>query len=292
MEKRLIEVVDSTILSTLDECPRKCQVQFQMGWRPKGGKKALDFGRIYHDAVHVYYKMGKDLLAALAVLEAIPNVETDEEDKDIRTRSKAEELVTARDRLFRNEDWEWIGGEQQFVIDIPGVPMRYAGFIDAFGKEITGNGQYVIQEEKTSKSPWYFCANPNAQVTGYIYAARTLFNQDIRRAHITMAGIYKSSIGGKVPAKRKADPPHEAINREIIDVNPWDLDEWVLDLGQKVEELVTYQKQDYWPKRTRACGAYGGCPYKPICLAPPRVREFFLESQFDQEFWSPLDERR
>jgi hypothetical protein len=297
-QKRQIEVVDSTILGTLDECPRKCQIRFQYGATPRTGNEALDFGRVYHDGVHTYYRSGRDLekavtaLAVLPTLAEIAGMREDDEKKEVRGREKAEELLRARTRLFHTEEWEWLGGEQQFIIELPGVPLRYAGFIDGFGRDTTGAKGFSIQEEKTSKSPWHFQIHPNAQVLGYIYAARTLFEQDVRRGYVTMAGIYVSSIDGRVPAKKKADPPREAVNRSFVDAQPWDLEEWLIDTRVKVNDLLSYQKADYWPKRTKSCGNYGGCPYRHICVAPPNVREFFLESQFDQIFWSPIDERR
>ncbi len=306
MKKRLIEVVDATILGTLDECPRKGQYAFAYGARTRGEHRALDFGKAYHEGVSVWYKSGKSLPAALEAFNAAyasyvdegDGGEDEDESREVRTYAKGHELLTARARLFQNEDWDWLGGEQQFVLDIPGCPYRYAGFIDGFGREKGGAQQYVIDEEKTSTSPWLFVANPNAQVTGYVYAARSLFHQDIRRGLLTMAGIYKSSVDGQVKGKRrkKGDPepvPREVVNRETIDLNPWDLEEWEREVRGKVLNLVSFQGGwDWWPKRTRSCSNYGGCPYRPICQAPPGLREEFLESNFEQSFWSPLDERR
>ena len=296
MEKRIIEVVDSTILGTLDECPRKAQYQFQMGMKTRGEHRALDFGKAYHAGVGAWYKSGKNLnLAVIGFNQEYTSCITEDfPDKEVRTHEKGQELLCARDRLFKSEEWEIQGDpEQQFVLDIPGCPMRYAGFIDAFGRETKGEMQYVVQEEKTSTSPWIFCPHPNAQITGYIYAARSLFKQDIRRAYLTMAGIYKSSIDGRVKGKKKDDPLREVVNREIIDLDPWDLEEWVDDVRVKMLSIKIYQAGwIWWPKNTRSCGNYGGCPYQPICLAPPNMREAFLESNFEQEFWSPLDERR
>ena len=296
MEKRRIEVVDSTILGTLDECPRKAQYRFQMGMRTRGEHIALDFGKAYHAGVGAWYKSGKSIDAAITNFHMVFAKGEEEaiSEKEVRTVHKGQELLLARDRLFRNETWEIQGDpEQKFVLDIPNVPMRYVGFIDAFGRETTGEKQYVVQEEKTSTSPWLFCARPNAQIVGYVYAARTLFGQDIRRAYLTMAGIYKSSVDGLVKGKKKDDQSREVVNREIIDLDPWDLEEWVIELKSKAIDLIHYQDhRAHWPKRTGACGNYGGCPYQAVCIAPPKMREFFLECSFDQEFWSPLDERR
>jgi hypothetical protein len=291
MERRRIEVVDATILGTLDECARKCQYRFQCGMCPSGEQMALHFGQSYHMGVYTGYVNKKDVETAVRAASIQFGNDSLDED-EIRTGAKLEELLRARDRLFRNEEWEWLGGEQQFVLDIPGVPLRYAGFIDAFGKETTGEQQYVIQEEKTSKNPWAFVTHPNAQITGYVYAARTLFQQDIRRAYVTMAGIYTSSVDGRVKGKKKTDQPREVINREVVDLNPWDLDEWVEELKLKVSTLMAYEAFDWWPKNTRSCGNYGSCPYQAVCLAPPNMREAFLENSFTQEFWEPLMERR
>ena len=301
MERRRIEVVDSTILGTLDECPRKCQYCFQMGKRTRGEHRALDFGKAYHAGTAAWYKSGKndeEMLKAfnaeysIYAADAESQGEDGEDSKEIRTYSKGHELLLARSRQFRDEEWEWLGGEQQFVLDLPGCPLRYAGFVDAFGRETKGERQYVVQEEKTSTSPWIFCSNPNAQITGYVYAAKVLFKEDIRRAYLTMAGIYKPSVEGRVRGKKKTDPLREVVNREIVDLNLWDLEEWRWEVGEKCYELIRYEALKWWPKRTRSCGNYGGCAFQPICQAPPNMREEFLDAGFEENFWSPLDERR
>jgi hypothetical protein len=110
-----------------------------------------------------------------------------------------------------------------------------------------------------------------------------------------MASIYKSSVEGRVKGKKKTDPLREVVNREIIDFNPWDLEEWKEETSWKANLLWTYQKKEYrlwWPKNTRSCGNYGGCAFQPICQAPPNMREGFLDSGFEENFWSPIDERR
>ena len=115
------------------------------------------------------------------------------------------ELIEARDRLFREEPWEWIAGEQLFSIDVPGVPIPYMGFIDGFGRDLEGQKKFSLMEEKTNTKPWLFNAHPNGQIIGYAYVARSLFEQDVRRVRVTMAGIYKSSEGGRLPPKKKGD---------------------------------------------------------------------------------------
>jgi hypothetical protein len=77
-----------------------------------------------------------------------------------------------------------------------------------------------------------------------------------------------------------------------VDLDEWDYQEWQKDVESAIREILQYEQNGYWPKRTGACSNYGGCPFIPICVAPPKMREQFLESNFKTEFWNPLEERR
>lgn len=107
-----------------------------------------------------------------------------------------------------------------------------------------------------------------------------------------IAGVFKSSIDGYIAGKRKGDPPKDVFTREIVDLDPWDFEEWELDFKRKCFELKMYEEDNYWPKRTRACSGWGGCAYAPLCIAPPSQREMFMEANYRIQEWSPLEERR
>lgn len=289
MEKRKIEAVDSTILGTLDECPRKCQYRFEFGLVQLTPSVALEFGKAYHQGLGRYYETQRNKGYAI---QAFMNNYPYHEGEELRTTEKGIELLEAYDTLFKEEDWEYLGGEQQFVLELMGVRLPYVGFIDGFGQMTYGDEAFAIQEWKTTSSPWNFCAYPNGQIVGYCLGASTHFMRNVTKALVTVAGVFKSSKGGMMAAKKKGEPPRNVVNREIIDLSPWDFEEWQEDVEDKVNRLLVYEELRNWPKNTRSCQSYGGCPYKILCQAPENMREMLMETNYRVEVWEPLMERR
>ncbi len=272
--------------------PKKVPVPFHLPNRPRKPSLAAEFGKAYHAGVGAYYKEAHNLDAGLAAFEQSWAAFDGAEGEDLYTMAKGKELVTAYSERYRDESWKWQAGEQPFAIEVPGAPFLFLGIIDGVGRETGLTTDLSILELKSTKSPWDFCARPNGQVVGYPLALRTLYGEEVRRVRVTIAGVFKSSIGRYMAGKRKADPPKDVFTREIVDLNEWDFEEWVLDFKKKCFEIKMYEDEEYWPKQTRACSGWGGCAYAPLCVAPPNMREMFMEANYRIQEWSPLREVR
>lgn len=287
-----LERISWSLVSSLHECARKTQYKYQLGLIPSGEEYKAIFGTALHLALGTYYKSGRNILQAKYAFRDAWKEQDGKDAQGIRTMEKGYELIEAYDRLFLEEPWVFVGGEQTFAIELPSVSQLFTGIIDAFGNHTEGEAQVAIQEYKTSSTPWNFVAYPNGQLVSYAYAAKSLLQKDVKRVYATMFGVFKGSKGGQQRGKSKEDPPREVINREIVDLSDWDFSEWHQDVIEASASVRRYEDREYWPKHTRSCGGYGGCPYRGLCMTPPSQREFIMETSYERKAWSPLNERR
>ncbi len=135
MNQRKLEGVDWTILSSLDECPRKCQYRFIYQIVRRKPSLAAEFGKAYHAGVGAYYKEARNLDAGLAAFEQSWLPFDGAEGEDLYTMARGKELVTAYTERYKDETWKWHAGEQPFAIDVPGAPYLFLGIIDGVGEE-------------------------------------------------------------------------------------------------------------------------------------------------------------
>ena len=133
---------------------------------------------------------------------------------------------------------------------------------------------------KFSTSTWGFVARPNSQLTGYAKGASAHLGREVSRVVLHTCGLFVSSSEGVVPGKKKGDSGRSVHSREPVDLEGFDFEEWERDVQWKWRELCRYSETGYWPKRTQSCGDYGGCPFVPLCAAPPEQRELFVMSNF------------
>ena len=69
-------------------------------------------------------------------------------------------------------------------------------------------------------------------------------------------------------------------------------DEAHLALGIRYNlEAEGYAVDHYWPMNDKACGMYGGCPFRSVCDKDPSVRRNFLLGNFEKFYWNPRKER-
>jgi hypothetical protein len=176
------------------------------------------------------------------------------------------------------EKWVVLGNEVEVELSVPGLPVPVKQVLDLVVED-QELGEPVVVEWKWSKSVWGFVARPNSQIVGYARGARELTGGTVRRVLFHTCGLFISSNGGVIPGK-KSEEGRSIFTREPIDLDDWDFEEWEADLLEKWAELLGYLNRGYFPKRTRSCGDYGGCPFQPLCVAPPGQRRFFGESNF------------
>jgi hypothetical protein len=68
-------------------------------------------------------------------------------------------------------------------------------------------------------------------------------------------------------------------------------DEWYALQGYYYQMASRYAMEGHWPMNLKACGFYGGCPFRPICGKPPEVRDMWLKAKYVKRVWDPLQVR-
>jgi hypothetical protein len=267
-------------------------VQWLKVWGLKGREVNLpaEFGKAGHLGLGVYYRQGraleKGVQAALGYWAQFEqaSLEKAREKKEtpLYTCGKLEEILRAYHVQFAplEEKYRYIDSEMEMDLEVPGCPLPVRMKIDLVMENMELN-KLAVFEFKFSTSLWRFIDDPNDQGVGYAIGASRKLAIPINRIIYHINEVKVSSKEGIVPAKKKGDPGRSIFKRSIIDLDPWDIEEWERDVRQKEIALQHYEDIGYWPKSTRSCSDWGGCVFAPLCTAPPSMRELFAQANFD-----------
>ena len=185
--------------------------------------------------------------------------------------------------------------EWRFQHPIPDVthpddqgPIYYVGRSDAPGLLA---GEYTIEDDKTASSlgsTWMNQWDLDSQGTGYVWAAQqeghmaldssgpVLFRGvSILKPKFDKAGIYL----------RAASFGHAQV---LTYRPPWVVQRWLGQLIRDVRRMVYAYLNNEWDYalHKNACAAYGGCPFKDLCLS--QEPEAWIPVNYTKRKWNPL----
>lgn len=152
-------------------------------------------------------------------------------------------------------------------------PILYCGRFDMI---VDYAGAQYGEDDKTTSSlgaSWSKQWDLRSQFTAYTWGARTM---GIRLDGFLVRGI---SI-----LKTKYD------TQQAITYRPqWMVDQWYEKLEQEVREMIQAWESGLWaPNYDEACNAYGGCPFRRVCLAEPARMDSWLLQDFTKRRWDPI----
>jgi hypothetical protein len=266
-------------------CHRKYDYSYNQRLVPTGPRIALEFGRIYQKGLTVLYETRDIELAlagALSLWEPFEGLDTT---KLVRNKKKMEELLRAYEKeFFGKEQWTDNGGE--ILLSYP-----LCEGVDFVGKQ-DRRGYFgdtrAIQENKTSTFPGMFVDEPNNQICGYLWLESKILGEKVRKVIVTIAWLHKNSVKGLIYPKVKADPPKSVFIRDPITVEDFLIEEFEKDVIQVAQDIMHYQDIEYWPKNApQACGTFGGCEYKSLCLCSDEEKKVMAEMQFNKKELKP-----
>lgn len=289
---RFPEVLDATILSQY-RCPRKFKLATVDRYGPSGGKSIhLVAGGAYAKGLEVArlaYMRGDSPESCLE--QGTLALITEYGDADPGNSAKSlERMVGALEYYFAqyplDEDPMRIAVlagvpavEWSFALPLPflhpdtGQPLLYAGRTDCI-VEFAG-GLYAEDDKTTSSlgSSWGKQWDLRSQFTGYAWAMREL---GLKPAGVIVRGV---SI-----LKTKYETAQAIVNEQ-----PWKIDQWVEHRTALIKRMLADYKDGYWePALDETCNEYGGCMFKQICDVPPTLRQNWLDTNFEENTWSPL----
>lgn len=289
---------DSTMRSTLVQCPQKYFNEFCLGLRPAAHSIHLHTGGCFASAIESVGRStwveGRSLPEALdraygAYLDEWGDFPVP--DKSPKTMDAVwasveqyfEKYPPATDHIqpYFSADYPTFEFTFAIPLDFPGFPLHpsgqpfiYCGRWDLFGQY---KGLPIIRDEKTAQaagSNWTDQWRLRGQFLGYCWAAQQL-------------GIKVNTICVRGAIIQKTDPRQ----LEFIKTYPQYLvDAWFEQLRHDMWRLTNSWSSGaniYFDKAFGdACSSYGGCPFTTLCESPHPERWY---SQYTVRHWNPLD---
>lgn len=166
--------------------------------------------------------------------------------------------------------------------------LVYVGIIDAV---IEMHNKIYVNDLKTTawtvSEQWLEGFRMDQGLLGYTVAARELLGVDTERALVHAMWVQKE------PKSGKGKPLDEYFHTKDILWGQARMEEWhrntILTAERIERSRTTGEWQMDWGQN---CGAYGGCPYRPLCSAEPGFRKQLVGMDYERAVWSPLEDER
>jgi hypothetical protein len=294
------------------DCPQKYKYTIIDGWRKKDESVHLTFGGHFASAMEVYAKSkvaGADHEEALDatvayILLATWNHELDAEGLPIPGTGAPWDPDNSpkknRDTLLRTVIWyfeEYKDDPAKTMILANGDPATEVTFKLESGIKsnydqseyiltghldkgvIYGDDPFVMDQKTTGGGlgPFFFSQfDLSNQMSQYTFAGRIIWNVPLRGVIIDAAAILVGST---------------SFGRSITMRSEAQLAEWHTNVGRWLKLAEAFADSGEYPMNLQSCNNYGGCVFKGICSKDPRVRQAYLETDFEKRFWNPLQDR-
>jgi hypothetical protein len=321
---------DSTSISCAMTCPRKYYYQMIRNLRPMSKSVHLIFGGHYATALEHFYKhraLGASIEEAtlLVVREAMENTWRYETCLSCTGRGTlspeqggglsystcddcngqgkvslgpVEFLDSKKTRfnLIRSIVWyiDTFGEESANGIQThhlsdgkPAVELSFTLDLDEdfllcghLDRVVDYGGSLYVMDQKTT----------GGTISSYFFDG---FKPDVQMSLYAFAGqiILKSPVAGVIIDGAQIAVSFTRFERGFTYRTQDELEEFYENTKHIIRQTQSYTMLDVFPMNTTACGNYGGCPYKSICTATPKLRESVIKSQYREETWDPLERR-
>jgi len=151
------------------------------------------------------------------------------------------------------------------------------------------NGQTYIQDQKTT----------GHTISGYYFDGFSMDNQMSLYSTVG-AVVYHAPVAGVMIDAAQIAIGFTKHERGFTYRTKEQLDEWLADTRYYIGPYRDAAEAAGWPQNDTSCGKFRsddpfrgsvGCPLRGVCSKDPRVRDKFLESNFERRPWNPLAER-
>lgn len=305
--------INSSSLSTIQECGRKTKLSLIDRWRPREEGAPTLFGRGIHRAMEIFYSgdIAERKLPKLETLEMIGFGHAADDSLIARAVSGFVEVVqplsalpASDKRSIQNGIWilreyfkQYIDDPYVAYVDKDG-PFIERTFthriletdvlvVDIFGTidfafRNTQTGEVTPGDHKTTSSlgwggsSYYDRDKPNHQYTMYMLGAKREFGINTEDFIVNVIEVKAKPV--------RATSKGVSFPRQITKRTEEDFQETIESILFAVGDLLYMRKENTWPMGgVDACNKYGGCEYKQICAAPKSMRETILSNKFKQQ---------
>ena len=304
--------VDGSAITAGYKCSTQVALKYVWGLTSQSETAALLSGTAFHAAMAAHVRQHPDPLAVFDEVYkewAQANVAIEEKHSWSNTR-----LVVEHYLKTHPVNGSQVGGWpfQVVVVEIPfevpltvvdGVEIMFVGRIDVLGRY---NGYLVVDDHKTTgwlNEQWRQQWSMSGQISGYVWAARQLYNEPVIGAFVTGVEWHKNRTDGnrkctthKVP-QRECETQH--INMEVVGLlerNDAMLDNWLADAVPMAESLYRMsmelgddmEKLDQLKMEGVFTGECRWCEYrKGVCEIGRRAGVARASLEFNP--WNPLE---
>ena len=301
--------IDNTAMSAYMACPREYALGMILHRRKaEGGSAALTFGKAWHKALELHYKIGSS-----TTVEARRNAvqlgvqmhwgDGHESVDDYRTLQRVFLDYEAYIKEWGEpslESGKTVGWPTAPLIEMAtnaqgeGLLHPWAGKID---RVIELNGLLYIEDHKTTSrldKNYFKQFELSNQMKGYTYLGRQLLpGRKIAGVRINLSHVLTNKT---------------AFHRELFTYTDADIAEWVGQmnlwfkrLGKDVELYLELLEQGWdsvsaimaiFPAHFGDNGCsrkFGMCQYHEVCSVSPALRGRMLEANFEERPWNPLE---
>ncbi len=150
-------------------------------------------------------------------------------------------------------------------------------------------GQTYIQDQKTTSHT----------ISGYFFDGYSMDNQMSLYSAVGQI-VYNASVAGVMIDGAQIAVGFTRHERGFTYRTIAQLDEWFKHTLYYIGPYRDEAERNNWPMNDTACTKFrsddpyrgaSGCPLREVCGKDPRVREKFLETNFEKRQWNPLAER-
>ena len=277
MEK--LDTLDNSMMADFRKCPRYFQLRHIENLVPISDyiKFKAEFGSAIHEALESWYTEHDGIKMDEAFIKYWSPFEG-QDDTGIRTVAKGLLVCEKYRSWYPTEPFEMVETEIGGSVDLG--PFLFTFKCDGLIKDHEGN--FWILEHKTSAHRGFLIPNPNVQLTGYIQAVSIIKGVAVKGAYLNQIYFRKG---------RKGEPQMDTISlqREETTRSPNDLKEWLADAIAWAKMIGEACENEYFPKATESCTAYGGCQYIEICKCGDlNVQKTVKKALFKEEKWEPF----
>lgn len=305
---------DATSLDLAQTCARKYYYSMIRGIKPKSESVHLLFGGLIataHEHFYKYRAKGQSIEDALrtVVREAL----IDSWDHEAGHALVFEDAAKTRASLIRTIVWyveqfaiETEDGIQTYHLQSgkPAVELSFAlelstnivycGHLD---RVVSMADHLYVMDQKTTGGTvgtYYFNHfSPDNQMSGYAFAGQAVLHSPVRGVIIDAAQIAVNFT---------------RFERGITTRSKDQLEEWHDGTMYFIEQFQALSKfageiESRWPMNPNSClnyysagkeqasGKLSGCPFRILCQKSPKVRENYIQSDFVEHVWDPIERR-
>jgi hypothetical protein len=279
------EVYDNSVVETHARCPRKFFYTYRLCRAPAGKNWPIEFGLAYHkyrELLENLYIKDPDEAQWPVYHEAVKRLVCESYENPPLDHKREWQNVGRLDETLDKSFVRWqaekragqfrvLGTETAFDLTLPSG-RRFGGRLDQI---VEWNNDLWFRDFKTTArmgSTYADQFDPNNQFTGYTWGSTQLSGREVEGAIVET--VYNTKTKGP------------EIHQHLSNRSAGQVEHWVEEMEDEIASIERHIEADVWPKRTTACGDYGGCFFRECCQQEHwHAIETWLKSKTIESHW-------